>query len=121
MTPTEDATHYPSTPASNARRLSSSEDIPVSANIRVGCEPDALSSFMRFDSISRIRAVAPTPSKIGIDRSNSTTLQQGRSESARHVRERENIDALKMTASLESLDPLQTVHGLPIIIALRGR
>ena len=66
-------THYPSTPASNARRLSSSDDIPVNARMRLGCDRE-LFSFLRKDSICRICVVAPTPSKIGIDRSKSTTL-----------------------------------------------
>lgn len=56
------ATHYPSTPASKARRLSSKEDIPVNARIRVGVGESA-SEVARFraDSMLRISAVAPTP------------------------------------------------------------
>lgn len=66
------ATHYPSTPASKALRLSSKVDIPVRAKMRV------LSPFMFSDSILRISFAAPTPSSSGIDMSRSTILMFGR-------------------------------------------
>lgn len=61
-------TYYPSTPASNARRLSSKDDIPVNANIREACafcselSDEGLASF-RVVSIDRICDVAPTPTE----------------------------------------------------------
>ena len=83
-------THYPSTPASKARRLSSSEDMPVSARMRAGVDRRPF-SCLRLDSICRICAVAPTPSKIGIDRSKSTTLRAATSIILR--RRRGNVGA----------------------------
>lgn len=64
-------THYPSTPASKALRLSSMVDIPVRAKIRV------LRPFGFADSILRISFVAPTPSSFGIDMSRRTILMLG--------------------------------------------
>jgi len=61
-------THYPSTPASKALRLSSRVDIPVRARMRV------FLAFGFVDSIRRISNVAPTPSSSGIDISRSTML-----------------------------------------------
>lgn len=61
-------THYPSTPASKALRLSSKVDIPVRARMRVPLP------FESVDSIRRISFVAPTPSSSGIDMSRSTIL-----------------------------------------------
>ncbi len=56
-------TYYPSTPASNALRLSSRDDMPVNARIRVSDGGTDLgdSCCFRFDSNSRIFEVAPTP------------------------------------------------------------
>jgi hypothetical protein len=61
-------THYPSTPASKALRLSSRVDIPVRARMRVFLKSGSV------DSIRRISFVAPTPSSSGIDMSRSTIL-----------------------------------------------
>jgi hypothetical protein len=52
--------YYPSTPASNALLLSSRDDIPVRANIRVRGEAPVVVRLS--DSNFRISDVAPTPS-----------------------------------------------------------
>ena len=65
--------YYPSTPASNALRLSSRVDIPVRAKIRV------LFLLGFDDSILRISFAAPTPSSSGIDISRRTILINVRS------------------------------------------
>ena len=67
-------THYPSTPASKALRLSSRVDIPVRMRMRV------LFSLGFADSIRRISFVAPTPSSFGIDISRSTILMFDRQQ-----------------------------------------
>ena len=94
-------THYPSTPASNARRLSSSDDIPVNARMRLGCDRE-LFSFLRKDSICRICVVAPTPSKIGIDRSKSTTLADRTHQRQLPATSAGSSDSLEVTIRLES-------------------
>jgi hypothetical protein len=67
-----ETTHYPSTPASNARLLSSNDDIPVNAKILVGLKSVVICA--RSASIFLICSVAPTPVRFGIDISNKTTL-----------------------------------------------
>ena len=55
--------YYPSTPASNALRLSSKEDIPVKARIRAAraSRSSSVGVTRRVASIALICAVAPTP------------------------------------------------------------
>jgi len=53
----DDHAYYPLMPASNALRLSSSDDIPVKAKMTLGCR------LSRVLSSSRISTVAPSPAK----------------------------------------------------------
>jgi len=120
-------TRYPSTPASNALLLSSRDDIPVRANIRVRVEAPVVSCW--WDSNFRIADVAPTPnssckkigyrrwnvnkdkpSSTGIERSRRTTLAKSES----HKIDWRNNDRPTQTALLFHRFQHLHVHQLQI-------
>jgi len=104
-------THYPSTPASKALRLSSRVDIPVRARIRVPLP------FGSVDSILRISFVAPTPSSSGIDMSRSTILMfDGQNEEPGSISLFRN--ALESSFSLEHPYAITSVNGSNCVISL---
>ena len=113
----ERATHYPSTPASKALRLSSKVDIPVRIKMRV------FSPLGFVDSILRISFVAPTPSSSGIDISRRTILMlsiSARNRERQTHQERTRIDLQSRTSVRHHVRQRLQLHHIPNIKRTRS-